>query len=191
MDIKEAMKQIETGLEIVKANPDKIRKLIPMLFNLLDVVSIVDKEMCSELKAKFVKIANSPDVRTITVKIEEIAESIKSLKEKVKTYGTNPYGETYLGKYYGMISVNDSDKEYRRAIQKYADKSQAIKKLEGKIVSSNAYVKNLHELISNHKTYGGYFHARLTGNLRLMYIIENEILTFKDIITKNEFDNRR
>ena len=62
------------------------------------------------------------------------------------------------------------------------------------ILSAKEYVKNLHEPLKRITIkYGSCLHARLTGNLRILYRVdsEKENIFFLDILTHDEMDKLR
>lgn len=77
---------------------------------------------------------------------------------------------------------------YEDACKKYATWRDQIKKKEELILTASKYNPNLHEIWQTGK-WENHRHARLTGNLRIMYKDELGILIFEDILTKNELDN--
>ncbi len=81
-------------------------------------------------------------------------------------------------------------KKYLSACASYAGWNAQIKSTEEQIMTSTVYDKKLHEKIIYGKNCKGYLHARITDNLRLMYLYyrEEKRIVFDNIVTKNDLD---
>jgi len=123
---------------------------------------------------------NQENIGDARVRADEALIELRKLQDKLQT----PVKVTYL-------KVKDVRREesYIRACNVYNSYARQIAQLEEDLQESPVYQKKLHEPIKSGK-YEKLLHARITGNLRLIYNFnwETGLLTFIDIITHDEFD---
>lgn len=141
--------------------------------------NLEDNKLKYNIRMKAQEILITFDTSKLKVYIDELLFIIEKAREINKTYlDVDPK------------NVERSDR-YKADCEKYALYKKNIKKLEEKIISSSEYVENLHKDITKQKSkWFGHLHARLTKNLRLMYLLnkEKKKLIFKAIITHDEYD---
>jgi len=182
MKPKDALEQIESTLEVMKTRDlTNMHKLAAMLFRPADALAVIDQPLSDEIKAKLTEILSSAELAPILLKIEEIKELLVVLKAKLVAPALS---KRYLGVY---------DREYLPAYiksrEKYGALSNQLDELENKILEAPEYNKKLHEIWGSGK-WAGHRHARLTGNIRVMYSVtrEKNVVLFEEILTKNELE---
>ena len=172
-DIKSSLKSIEANLD----NLGFVYKTASNLFRISG--NLEDKNLKSSLKLELAKIIQ-------TQYKEEIQQAVKSVFSFISDAEKfQPQTKRYFE---GATPIKTE--EYNRDCEKYSSYTKNIIEVEKKILDSPYYQKKLHEEIEEHKIWKGYRHARLTGNLRIIYTWKKEekSIIFYAIITKNEFD---
>lgn len=177
---KKKLDNIKNGLKSIEANLDNlgfVYKVASNLFRLSD--NLDDSNLKSNIKSEATKI-------THTQYREEIQQAVKSIlvfisdAEKSDTKVQNYFIEAIIRK----------DYNYLKDCEKYSNYKKNIEELERKITTAENYQKKLHEKIISGEKWEKHCHARLTGNLRVMYSWDpnTKILKFKRILTKNELE---
>ena len=184
---KKRLENIKDGLKSIEANLDNlgfVYKIAGNLFRFSD--SLEDKNLKSSLKGELAKIMQ-------TKYKEEIQQAVKSIFSIISEISETEKEETKeISKKYIDVKQEATyrSERYEEDCEKYSLYTKNIIEVEKKILDSPYYQKKLHEKIEKHKTWKEYRHARLTGNLRIMYLYneKEKKITFDAIITKNEFD---
>ncbi len=181
---KKRVKDIVDGLKSIEANLDNLSfayKIAGKLFGLCD--SLEDKDLKFNLKGELARIMQTQYKKEIQQATKSIFSFIDETKREVKEINK---------KYIDVKQENVSRSErYKADCRKYSSLEENIEKLEEKIIRAPEYVENLHKEITKQKSkWFGYLHARLTKNLRLMYLWNKEKrkLIFEAIITHDDYD---
>ena len=77
--------------------------------------------------------------------------------------------------------------DYKKDKKTHKNLEKNITDVEDKIIIWPEYPKKLHESLTRGKLKGTR-HARVTENLRIFYVIEDQNAIFMRIMTKNEFE---
>ncbi len=176
---KKKLKDIKKGLKSIEANLDNlgfVYKVASNLFRISD--NLEDNNLKSNIKCELTKITQTQYKEEIQQKVLSIFTLISEAEkmQNIKRYFQNP-------------SIKKTE-EYEEDCKSHSNLKKNIEELEKKIIKSETYQENLHEKMKQGVRWKDHLHARLTGNLRLMYIWdpETKLLTFKGIITKNELE---
>ena len=161
----------------------KIKDLYFVKSSFADLINVYllleDKGLKHNIETKAKEILTETDLNKIKKYLQELLIIVSTANKSAETY----------------IKVDENKRfksdRYKEDCKRYENLEKNIKELENKILNSPIYQKRLHERIKeNNKTWPGYLHARLTSNIRIMYIYDQKErkITFDAIITKNEFD---
>lgn len=168
-------------VNVLKAKRQNLREVYSIISQILKLINeISDQTIQKKLKTKIVQLQNNitGDITSLLGEVIEYISAIliNPITPKQKTY-INPTG-----------GINETV-EYISKKKKYSAFKNNIAEVEIKITHWPEYARKLHEQIIRGK-YKGHLHARITDNLRIIYLwnTKNKTLTYVDIITKNEFD---
>lgn len=178
MKLEDLIEEIKTRLESLRGNISKLYPALPGLFRATEQLSLINNNLASEIKARLLELNSLTNESEINPKINEIELILTSLKSQIKE-------DTYLG-----VSDKFYSKDYKNAKEVYRN-TKLVNKKEDEIMQSPSYMDRLHEPLKKiTKKYGHCLHARLTGNLRIIYKVEREKnrILFLDIMSHDEMD---
>ncbi len=126
---------------------------------------------------------------TFNEPVDQIINMANSEKVKLENL-SEPERDKESKPFLDIKGKPERTKKYLSACASYASWSAQIKSTEEQIMTSTVYEKKLHEKIIYGKNCKGYLHARITDNLRLMYLYyrEEKRIVFDNIVTKNDLD---
>lgn len=182
MKLEELIDEIKTRLEILKTDQSKLYSHLPRLFKALEPLSTINKKLTSILKSKFLELNSLTDNSEIISKIKDINIILADLKSQLVSHRK----KTYLG-----VSQKFYTEDYKKATEVYNSYQELIIKKENEIINAPEYSDRLHEPLKKiTKKYGKCLHARLTGNLRILYKAskEKDCAIFLTIIPHDEMD---
>lgn len=181
MKPEEIIKEFRTRLEVLKADTTKLYKTLPGLFQAAEALAVLNKEEASKLKTKLLELNSLTDSYSINLKIDEIIVELSKIN-----YTQKSKEKTYLG-----VSQRFYTEEYKQARKTYEAYTHLIDKKENEIITATEYNDRLHEPLKIiTKKYGKCLHARLTGNLRILYNTDRkkDIAIFLTIIPHDKMD---
>jgi mRNA-degrading endonuclease YafQ of YafQ-DinJ toxin-antitoxin module len=90
-------------------------------------------------------------------------------------------------RYFDIVAIDDTSKDYQAALQKYSAWKKHIAQTIEDIRTATEYIDKLHRPME-HGKWKGVSHARISENLRLMYVYNpaDKKLTLLDIIKHDE-----
>lgn len=164
------------------------------------IVAYLQKELKNLFSIVFIAHQKSIEIKELftIAQVEELVEDIQELDsylEQIRKFirqishysdfwhKRNPHS-TYID-----AKVVIKTNQYKADTKKYNHYKKNILDVENKIETWVDFEKKLHEPIKKGK-YGGKLHARVSGNLRIIYAWDGskKILIYENIVTKNEFD---
>ncbi len=173
----------DDSLDAIEALCNQIKRSLTNLGNAYKLSSVIlnlcskleDKVIADKIRAKAVDImsAGNPAI------VEEAANAILDIIETKRAIIDGK--DAFI-----LPKTTQRSNKYIDDCKKYSDKN--IADVETKIITY-PYAKKLHEKITAGK-WKGYLHARLTENIRIMYLWfpEERLLRYEAIITKNELE---
>lgn len=178
MDKEEILEQLLANFTAVSKvqNSQEAYKITGHIFNLLRKLEPLDKSLAEKISKITASISSSADLEEIqnyaNIILKELAEVQKSEKRFIP-----------------KLRIAWS-KEYKRDIERYQHIKSQILETERAIILSPSFQKKLHEPIKRGK-YKGCPHARLTDNMRIIYVVDyaQNKLVYITILTKNDFEN--
>jgi len=175
------LSDIREFVNVIKAKRDDLCEVYSMISQLLRIISeISDETIRNMLKTGIIQLQNkvTEDITQQSDKLLKYISAIVSAPAATKQ-------KTYIDATGGISATSEYDDKKR----KYSSYNDKIADVEEKIVRSFVFTKKLHEPIK-HGKYAGYLHARITENLRIIYIWDarSKALIFTNILTKNELD---
>ncbi len=178
-DIKVLAQAIEREIINLPASLAKIANYGSQIVNRCD--KLQDKALAEDIREEGKKILVSLPQFT-----DDMLDAAEDIVERIELEFAMPEKKTRF------IEPKDvqQTKRFRNDCETYKDRSRKIKKVRGRI-QTFPYTDKLHEKIDTPgHTWYRYRHARLTRNLRIMYLWDekNKVLTYDAIITKNEFE---
>lgn len=177
MSDNELLEQIRILAESIKQNSDNLAAVYKAVSRIMNLCKQLDnKTLAQEIEKETLAIGSSTD-KTV---IEAIANRIIELTLVVMPK------ETEQNSCIQPESIIKTPR-YLDYCKKYESQAN-IDAVEIRIQTFPC-TKHLHERVVSGK-WKGYWHARLTGNLRIMYHYyeESRELVYEAIITKNDFD---
>lgn len=184
MDAIAAVNNLEYDLSVLKgADVETAKSAAPGLIKAAKILSSVSPEESTKLVEMFQRLYyefKPEEAEYLPIFAEEAMKIVKSIQQKIEIEAVSPYLK------FSRVITNP---KYDKACEVYASYKEQIVQTENKIMKSTSYQKKLHEELK-HGNYAGCLHARVTGNLRIIYKVEKQtkILVFLDIITHDELD---
>jgi len=184
---KEILESIKVDVSVIrsKLEPSKIRFIYKYVSDIIiGCDRMNDQKLAKKIKSEAASIMSTQDLEEIGKYLDGIiilisdADNIEEEKGKKHTF-------------LDVKKTEESDR-FKDDIKTYSSWEDNTRKLQQKILTWPDFEKNLHQRITSGK-WEGYLHARISGNLRLMYIYDSEekSVLWDAIITKNEFDKSR
>ncbi|VVB80866.1 Uncharacterised protein [uncultured archaeon] len=177
MELKDAIQNLNNAIAYLRTVRDLsiVYSTIAKLYNCVDTFPSPQNEQIREALNNLMSVSDLSELKGILDVLEDILKATKKAPSQV----------SYL-----FVKKEVKTSSYLKALNKYASLKKSISETENKIVSVPQYVDTLHEEWK-HGKWQGYLHARVTGNLRIMYLYDEieKIITFVDILTKNELEN--
>lgn len=185
MTLKEDMDKVESDLKLLQqlTRINGVRKLAQGLLEYARVFEAVDKTALGQFQQTLFKIYGFENDEDIKVRmpaiIEESGKALVQIKNSIAEQERN----------FGKPAVFSDN--YLKARKKYRSYEKQIEKLEYDIrTKQEFYDKKLNEPLKHSKKYKNNLHARLTDNLRIIYLYDEELdlIDFRNIITHDEMD---
>ncbi len=178
-DIKILAQAIEREITNLPASLPKIANYSSQIVNRCD--KLQDKALAEDIREEGKRILVSLPQFT-----DDILDAADEIVQRIELVFEVSEEATIFIK---TTDINYTSR-FRKDCQTYDQHSDKIKKIQKRIVTF-PYTDKLHEKIGTQgHTWYGYRHARLTRNLRIMYLWDEKkkVLTYDAIITKNEFE---
>jgi mRNA-degrading endonuclease YafQ of YafQ-DinJ toxin-antitoxin module len=114
--------------------------------------------------------------------LERLKDTVNCEIDALKAL-SKPRGRRYID----VVAVDDTSKDYQAALQKYSAWKKHIAQTIEDIRTATGYIDKLHRPME-HGKWKGVSHARISENLRLMYVYNpaDKKLTLLDIIKHDE-----
>ncbi len=177
MKPEEAIENLNNAIDYLRnvKEVSKVYSAVAKLYTLVETLPSPQNEQAKEVLNVLMAMSD----------LEEINEKLDLLKDIIASTKKNFAKQRYFS-----IKRIEHLPEYKfKRDGKYLNMRKQILDTEKKIVEVEDYVDTLHEKWK-HGKWAGYSHARVTGNLRIMYLYDEntETLSFVDILTKNELE---